>query len=168
MNKLVYAALVGSISAAKWTADGTSNSWEITYDNELKGLKFVADVSSGQSLWLLFSQDCSSTSCDQLAFSSEGAGSIKDNYGTSSAPRPDFINAYKVPKITRNDNGSMFHFEAMREREPNDVVGKDVKFPCDGTTRTFTYLMKDGGQTGSWDFKLNEDCSVYEQPQEET
>ena len=163
MNKFVYACLVGAISATKYETKVAGNTFEITYDDADKVYNFNVDVTVGNDLWLAYGDKCDTTTCDMVQFLTTGAGSIKDAYGTTASPRNDFINDYKNTKIVKSSDASSMNFQATRAPAPTDVIGKDVKFEC-GTEQTFTYINKPDGETDTWKFKLNDDCTVYQEP----
>ena len=56
----------------------------------------------------------------------------------------------------------MMNFKATRTSAPSDAIGKDVKFDC-GSEEEYTWVIKSSGDTGTWKFKINDDCSVYEE-----
>ena len=161
MNKFALALLVGTISAATYETTPTGPKFSITYDDAAKKYMFGADVAVGNDLWLAYSTDCTRTSCDIVEFLTSGNGSVKDAYGTVATPRTDFINDYKNSQITKN--GDIMNFSTERSPAPTDTIGKDVQFNC-GSENTYTWLVKPSGDTGTWNFKLNEDCSVWEAP----
>ena len=163
MNKFVYALFVGAISATKWTTTDGGPTFEIVYNSVDKKYDFQADVAVGTDLWLLYSTTCDMTSCDMVQFLTSGAGSIKDAYGTLANPRNDFINDYKSTKVVKSGDGKSMTFTGQRDPAPTDVIGKDTKFVC-GTETEYTWVLKSAGDTGTWKFKLNDDCTVWEAP----
>ena len=90
-------------------------------------------------------------------------GSIKDSYGQISTPRTDFINDYKSPSVTKSSDNTSMQFFAKRQAAPSDTIGIDKAFAC-GTFSDFTWVVKPSGETGAWTFKLNDDCSVWSEP----
>lgn len=166
MNKLAIASLISIVSATQYKSQDGGPTWEIKYDSENKKYNFAAQVTVGTDLWLAFSSDCTKTDCDIVQFLTTGAGSIKDAYGKLTSPRTDFINDYKSPTVTKSADGKTMDFTATRAPAPTDVIGKDVAFEC-GKEQTFTWVIKASGDTGSWTFKLNDDCTVWEAPKEE-
>ena len=162
MNKSALALLMGVISAAKYTSNDGGPTWSINYDSGNQDYKFGADMSIGTDLWLAFSTDCETNSCDMVQFLTTGAGAIKDSYGTLTTPRADFINDYKSPSVSKSSDGNSMTFEATRGAAPSDSIGKDLAFDC-GKEYEFTWVIKPSGDSGTWKMKLNDDCSVYEE-----
>ena len=113
---------------------------------------------------LAFSTECETVNCDIVRFLTAGNGSIKDSNGKLGSPSTfEFPNDYKNPVITTSDDGKTMTLKASRAPSTTDTMGKDIKFTC-GEEATFTWLINPSGDTGTWNFKLNEDCSVYMAP----
>ena len=148
-------------SAATFTSNADGPKWDITYDTD-KYL-FKTDVAVGTDLWLAFGNDCNKVDCDIAQFLTTGLGSIKDAYGKLTSPRTDFINDFKNTSVTKSEDGKTMSFSATRVLAPTDVIGKDFKLEC-GKENEFTWVLKPSGDTGSWTFKLNDDCTVYTPP----